>query len=173
LQQKRLFSKITWHRSATPVLFFKGNMEIDATIDILLADKGSSVWSIGPRATVFEAIKLMAEKNVGALLVTENGKLIGIISERDYTRNVILKGKSSRETPVMDIITPNPVVAKPKDTVVDCMRQMTQKRVRHLPVVEGDKIVGVISIGDLVNWTISAQSAAIDQLQKYISGEPG
>jgi len=148
-------------------------METDATIDMLLAHKGSAHWSIAPRATVFEAIKLMAEKNVGALLVTENDKLVGIISERDYTRKVILKGKSSRETPVMDIISQNPVVASPGDKLVDCMRVMTEKRIRHLPVLDGDNIVGVISIGDLVNWTISAQSAAIDQLEKYISGEPG
>ena len=149
-------------------------MEIDATIDMLLANKGSQVLSIGPRTTVFDAIKLMADKNVGALLVTEGEKLLGVISERDYTRNVILKGKSSRETPVIDIISSQPVVASPEDKVVDCMRLMTQKRVRHLPVLNGDKIVGVISIGDLVNWTISAQSAAIDQLHKYISGEyPG
>jgi CBS domain-containing protein len=149
-------------------------MENDATVDMLLAYKGSTIWSVGPRTTVFEAIKLMAEKNVGALLVTEGDKLVGIISERDYTRNVILKGKSSRETPVKDIISSSkPIVAAPGDKVVDCMRVMTEKRVRHLPVLDGDKIVGVISIGDLVNWTISAQSAAIDQLQKYISGEPG
>jgi len=145
----------------------------NATIDMLLAHKPAAVWSIGPRTTVFDAIKLMAEKNVGALLVTEKDALVGIISERDYTRNVILKGKTSRDTPVIDIISRNPVTATPKDMVVDCMRVMTEKRVRHLPVLDGDKIVGVISIGDLVNWTISAQSAAIDQLQKYISGEPG
>ena len=145
-------------------------METDATIDMLLAHKGSNIWSIGPRTTVFEAIKMMAEKNVGALLVTDGEKLVGIISERDYTRNVILKGKSSRETPVIDIIS-KPVVVSPGDKLVDCMRLMTQKRVRHLPVLDAnEKIVGVISIGDLVNWTISAQSAAIDQLEKYISG---
>lgn len=149
-------------------------MEIDATIDMLLSDKGSDVWSINPRATVFDAIKLMAEKNVGALLVTEGETLVGILSERDYTRKVILKGKSSRETPVKDIISSNPIVVSPSDSVMDCMRLMTQNRIRHLPVLDGDRIVGVVSIGDLVNWTISAQSAAIDQLHKYISGEyPG
>lgn len=146
-------------------------MEIDSPIELLLADKGGDVWSIEPGATVFEAIKLMAEKNVGALLVVENGRLAGILSERDYTRKVILKGKSSRETPVRDIISINPVMVSPGDKVVDCMRLMTQKRVRHLPVLDGEKIVGVVSIGDLVNWTISTQSATIDQLQKYINGE--
>ncbi|MGB8355792.1 MAG: CBS domain-containing protein [Chthoniobacteraceae bacterium] len=148
-------------------------MQSDATVDMLLAHKGSAVLSVAPGTTVFEAIKIMAEKNVGALLVTEGEKLVGVISERDYTRNVILKGKSSRETPVRDIISSKPVVAAPGDKIVECMRVMTEKRVRHLPVLDGNKIVGVISIGDLVNWTISAQSAAIDQLQKYISGEPG
>ncbi len=146
-------------------------MEIDSTIEVLLSDKGTQVWSIGPRATVFEAIQMMADKNVGALLVTENNKLVGILSERDYTRKVVLKGKSSRETPVIDIISTKPVVVSPTDKVVDCMRLMTQNRIRHLPVLDGDKIVGVISIGDLVNWTISTQSATIDQLNKYITGE--
>lgn len=146
-------------------------MEIDSPIELLLAGKGGDVWSISPGATVFEAIQLMAEKNVGALLVVENGKLVGILSERDYTRKVVLKGKSSRETPVRDIISANPVVVSPGDKVVDCMRLMTQKRVRHLPVLDGEKIVGVVSIGDLVNWTISTQSATIDQLQKYLNGE--
>lgn len=145
-------------------------MQTDATLDMLLAHKGHALWSIGPRATVFEAIKMMADKNVGALLVTEGDALIGIISERDYTRKVVLKGKSSRETPVMDIISTKPIVASVHDKVVDSMRVMTQKRIRHLPVMDGDQLVGVISIGDLVNWTISAQSAAIDQLEKYISG---
>lgn len=145
-------------------------MEIDSTIDMLLSDKGAQVWSIGPRSTVFDAIQMMADKNVGALLVIENGKLLGILSERDYTRKVVLKGKSSRETPVIDIISTKPVVVSPADKVVDCMRLMTQKRIRHLPVLDGESIVGIISIGDLVNWTISAQSAQIDQLNKYITG---
>ncbi|HWB60416.1 MAG TPA: CBS domain-containing protein [Chthoniobacteraceae bacterium] len=143
-------------------------MENDSTIELLLADKGSQTWSVAPTATVFEAIKLMAEKNVGALLVMEGSKLLGVISERDYTRKVILKGKSSRETPVADILSKDPVVISPHDKVLDGMRLMTQKRVRHLPVVEEGKVMGVVSIGDLVNWVISTQSATIDQLQKYI-----
>src|ERR1700677_2684045 len=102
-------------------------MEIDSTIGVLLSSKGSKVWAVGPRSTVFDAIKLMADKNVGALLVTEGEKLLGVISERDYTRNVILKGKSSRETPVVEIMNPNPVTASPGDKVVDCMRAMTEK----------------------------------------------
>lgn len=149
-------------------------MEPDATVDMLLSHKGTIVWSIVPDAPVFAAIQLMAEKNVGALLVIENGTLAGIISERDYTRNVILKGKSSKSTPVRDIIARDLVVVGPEDKLVDCMRIMTRNRVRHLPVMDGKKIMGIISIGDLVNWTISAQSSAIDQLHKYIAGEyPG
>ena len=102
--------------------------------------------------------------------MTDNGKLLGVISERDYPRKVVLKGKSSRETPVTDILTAEPVVAAPGDKVVDCMRLMTQKRIRHLPVLDGEKIIGVISIGDLVNWIISAQNAAIEQMEQYIAG---
>lgn len=149
-------------------------MEIDATVDMLLSHKGTTVWSIVPHAPVFDAIQLMAEKNVGALLVIKDDKLVGIVSERDYTRNIILKGKSSKTTPVSEIISRNLIVVSPSDKVVDCMRLMTENRVRHLPVLDGTKVMGIISIGDLVNWTISAQSAAIDQLHKYISGEyPG
>src|ERR1700677_2519982 len=147
-------------------------MEIDTTIDVLLSNKGSNVWTIGPRSTVFDAIKMMADKNVGALLVAEGGQLLGIISERDYTRNVVLKGKTSKETPVADIMSANPATATPKDTVMHCMRMMTHKHIRHLPVLDDGEIAGVVSIGDLVNWTISVQSAQIDQLEKYISGEP-
>jgi CBS domain-containing protein len=146
-------------------------MEIDATVDMLLSHKGASIWSVPPDETVFNAIRMMSDKNVGALLVMDGEKLVGIISERDYTRGIILKGRSSRDTPVREIISRDLVVAGLNDKLVDCMRKMTQKRVRHLPVLDGKKVLGVISIGDLVNWVISAQSAAIDQLQKYIYGE--
>ena len=119
---------------------------------------------------IFDAIALMADKNIGALPVVENDKLIGIISERDYTRKVILKGKSSKETRVQEIMTQQLVTANPGDTVVDCMRVMTEKRVRHLPVMEEGKMTGMLSIGDVVKWVISAQAATIDNLEQYISG---
>ena len=145
-------------------------MEIAGTVSGILAQKGSTVWSTAPTAIVFDAIALMADKNVGALPVVENDKLVGVISERDYTRKVILKGKSSKETRVEDIMTREIVTANPGDTVVDCMRVMTEKRVRHLPVIEGDKIIGIVSIGDLVKSIIGDQKFTIDQLNHYISG---
>ena len=114
----------------------------------------------------------MAAKNIGALLVTENEKLVGIMSERDYTRKVALKGKSSKQTPVREILSGKIVSVGPSQTVEDCMRLMTDHHIRHLPVLDGEKILGIVSIGDLVNWTISAQHATINQLQTYISGVP-
>jgi CBS domain-containing protein len=120
---------------------------------------------------VIEAIQLMSEKNVGALPVVENANLLGVISERDYTRKVILKGKSSKETPVRDIMTAQLITVNPGDSVTECMRIMTEKRVRHLPVLEGTRLVGILSIGDLINWTISAQKAAIENLERYVTGD--
>jgi CBS domain-containing protein len=146
-------------------------MEIAGSVSAILAHKGSAVWSIAPDATVFDAIQLMADKNVGALPVVENGRLAGIISERDYTRKVILKGKSSKETPVKDIMTQELVTVDSGDSVTVCMRLMTDKRIRHLPVMEGSKMVGLVSIGDLVRRIISAQTATIDNLEKYITGD--
>ena len=142
------------------------------TIQEILDHKGTAVWTIAPEATVFEAIQMMSDKNVGAILVTEHHKLIGIISERDYTRKVILKGKSSRELHVREIISDRLLSVTPRHTIEECMRLMTENRVRHLPVLEGDLIAGIVSIGDLVNWTISAQSTTIRQLETYISGYP-
>jgi CBS domain-containing protein len=143
------------------------------TISEILKHKGSSAWSISPDATVFDAIQLMADKNVGALLVVEGGKLVGILSERDYTRKIALKGKSSKQTAVREILSGHVIHVQPTHTVQECMRLMTDHRVRHLPVLEGEKIVGVVSIGDLVNWIISAQTTTIDQLRTYIAGYPG
>jgi len=143
------------------------------SINEILEHKGAAVWTVPPDATVFEAIQLMSEKNIGALLVTERDKLIGIMSERDYTRKVALKGKTSKELKVREIISGNVVSVTPAHTIEECMRLMTEHRVRHLPVLDGDKITGVVSIGDLVNWIISAQSTTILQLETYITGYPG
>jgi CBS domain-containing protein len=152
------------HSSSPP------SMEVTGTVSRILERKGSSIWSIAPEAMVYDAIKLMAQKNVGALMVLENNTLVGIISERDYTRKVILQGKSSKETPVGEIMTKELVTAEPNDNIAECMRIMTERRVRHLPVLEGSKIIGIVSIGDLLKWVISAQDAAIDHLEKYITG---
>lgn len=118
-----------------------------------------------------DAIRLMDEKNVGALPVVENGRLLGIVSERDYTRKVILKERSSKETPVSNIMTKQLLTVNPSDSVTECMRIMTEKRVRHLPVLEGKHLVGILSIGDVVNWSISAQTATINNLERYITGD--
>ncbi len=147
-------------------------MNPNSTISEILSRKGTAAWSISPDATVYEAVQLMADKNVGAVLVTENGKLAGIISERDYARKVVLKGKSSKTTKVREILSSNVIHVTPSHTVEDCMRLMTDRHIRHLPVLDGDAIVGVVSIGDLVNWIISAQQTAISQLQTYITGVP-
>jgi CBS domain-containing protein len=145
----------------------------NGSINEILDSKGTTVWTVAPDITVFEAIQMMSEKNVGALLVTERGKLIGIISERDYTRKVALKGKSSKELKVREIVSDQVLSVTPRHTVEECMRLMTENRVRHLPVLDGEKLAGVVSIGDLVNWIISTQSTTIRQLETYISGIPG
>lgn len=144
-------------------------MEVSGRVSAILAHKkASTVWSIGPNAMVIDAIQLMGEKNVGALPVVDNGTLVGIVSERDYTRKVILKGRFSKETPVSDIMTAQLLTVTPSDNVIECMRIMTEKRVRHLPVLEGTNLVGILSIGDVVNWFITAQTATIDDLERYI-----
>jgi len=147
---------------------------ITGTISEILKNKPAAVWSISPDATVFEAIQMMADKNVGALLAMAEGKLRGVITERDYTRKVAIKGKSSRETSVGEILSTPVISASPAHTVEECMRLMTTHRVRHLPVLEREVVVGIVSIGDLVNWIISAQSMTITQLESYIAGQyPG
>ncbi|HEY3897921.1 MAG TPA: CBS domain-containing protein [Chthoniobacter sp.] len=146
-------------------------MEIVGTVTNLLREKDSRIWSIGPDATVYEAIELMAERNIGAVPVVAAGKLLGILSERDYTRKVILKGKSSRQTPVKEIMSTRPVTVSPDETIAECMQLMTDERVRHLPVLADGKLIGILSIGDVVKWVISAQDATIDQLTKYVFGE--
>jgi CBS domain-containing protein len=143
-------------------------MVIAGTLGIILARKSSAVWSISPDATVFEAIQLMADKNVGALPVVDNSRLIGIISERDYTRKVILKGLSSKDAAVRDIMTREMLTVSPSDGIQDCMRVMTEKRVRHLPVLEGTRMIGIVSIGDIMEWVISAQA---EEIERYITGD--
>ena len=146
-------------------------MEILGSVGSVLARKSSAVWSIAPNSIVFDAIQLMADKNVGALPVVDNGKLVGMISERDYTRKVSLKGKSSKQTPVREIMTQEVVTVKIADSINECMRVMTDCRIRHLPVMEGERMIGLVSLGDLVKWVISAQAATIEALQKYITGD--
>jgi CBS domain-containing protein len=134
----------------------------------LIDAKGGQVYSIRPDATVFEALKLMAQKDIGALLVMDGARLAGIMSERDYARKVILQGKSSQDMAVRDIMTADVVKIDPSRTVEECMSLMTQRRIRHLPVCEGDKLVGVLSIGDLVKEVIAEQEQTIKQLESYI-----
>jgi CBS domain-containing protein len=140
------------------------------TVKQILRDKGGNVLSIEPAATVFDALKLMAEKNVGALLVLEKGKVVGILSERDYARKVILQGKSSLKTPVRDIMTERVMFIRPEQTVEECMALMTEKHIRHLPVLLEDQLVGVVSIGDLVKASIDEKDFMIKQLENYITG---
>ncbi len=144
--------------------------ELTSTINAILKNKTREIWSIAPTASVYEAIEMMAERRVGALPVMEQGRLVGMLSERDYARKVILMGRLSKETPVADIMTSAVITITPQHTVADCMRLVTDKRIRHLPVVEGDRLIGMISIGDLVNWVISEQQETIRQLEAYISG---
>ncbi len=138
----------------------------------LLRIKGQEIWSVSPDTPVYDALELMAEKNVGALLVLEGDKLAGILSERDYARKVILKGKASKNTPAREIMSENVVCVTPKQSVAECMALMTDKHFRHLPVIEDDKLVGVISIGDVVKAIISEQKFVIEQLEHYIAGAP-
>jgi len=135
----------------------------------ILESKGHEVWSIGPNESVFDALKLMAEKGIGALVVLEASKVVGIISERDYARKVILQGRSSPTTLVSEIMTPRVVYAQPQQNVDECMVIMTEKRIRHLPVMEEGRLVGVISIGDLVKSIIAEQQFLIEQLERYIT----
>ena len=149
-------------------------MNIAGTINSILDRKPAHIWSVSPDSKVFDAIKLMADKNIGALLVMSGDQLEGVFSERDYTRKIALKGKSSKSTAVREIIS-QPIISVVRDsTIEECMRLMTEHRTRHLPVLDGGKVVGIVSIGDLVNWTISAQHVALSQMEDYISGKyPG
>jgi CBS domain-containing protein len=139
-------------------------------IRFILENKGPEVWSLPPDSSVYDAIKIMSEKQVGALLVMDNNDLVGFISERDYARKVILQGRASRETLVSEIMSAPVITVSPSETMDECMRIMTNNRIRHLPVVDHGEVVGIVSIGDLVRWTISSQEETIHQLHSYITG---
>ena len=140
------------------------------TVRQLMEAKGGIVYSVSPDTRIIDALKLMAEKAIGAVLVVEGPRVVGIMSERDYARKVILKGKSSQDTPVREIMTERVVYARPEQTVPECMALMTSKRIRHLPVLDGERLIGVLSIGDLVKEMISEQEFIIRQLENYIHG---
>ena len=140
------------------------------TVRQLLETKSPEVFSVAPDAPVIDAIRLMAERRIGALLVMEGARLAGILSERDYARKVVLQGRSSKDTPVRDIMTAEVITVRPEDSSDHCMQVVTDKRIRHLPVMQGGDVVGVLSIGDLVRAVIEEQKQELDQLQRYIAG---
>lgn len=140
------------------------------TVKQVLESKGKQVWSVHPDATVFDALRLMAEKEIGALVVIDEGRIVGVVSERDYARKIILAGKASKDTPVSEIMSRAVLHALPQQTVADCMALMTDKKIRHLPVLDGDQIIGILSIGDLVKTIIAEQEFVIGQLENYIAG---
>jgi CBS domain-containing protein len=139
------------------------------TIRFVLKEKGQNVWQVSPDACVYDAIEIMADKHAGALMVMSEGKLVGVLSERDYARKVILEGKSSKQTQVKEIMSSPAIFVTPEQTVEEGMRIMTDQHIRHLPVMEDGAILGVVSIGDLVKWIISAQQQTISQLNSYIT----
>jgi CBS domain-containing protein len=141
--------------------------------EILKSKADAAIHTIDPAASVFEAIRLMAQKNIGALLVVDRGQLVGVVTERDYARKVVLMDRSSKDTPVRDIMTGAVMVVHPRHTSEECMALMTENRLRHLPVMDGGKLIGVISIGDLVKDIISEQRFTIEQLEHYITGQRG
>jgi CBS domain-containing protein len=144
--------------------------ELNDTAGLILQQKTDMIWSVTPETSVFDALTLMAEKNIGALPVMADGVLLGLVSERDYARKVILLGRSSRDTEVTEIMMMPPVTVTRNATVGDCMQMMTSARVRHLPVMDGTRLAGIVSIGDLVNWIIHRQAETIQHLHAYIAG---
>ena len=148
-------------------------MELTGTIGSLIGKKGSQVWSLEHTASVYDAIAMMAEKEVGALPVVDGNHLVGIVSERDYARKIILMGRSSKDTAVTEIMSSPVISVSPSQTVEECMRTVTEKRIRHLPVLENGRIVGMVSIGDLIKWVVTAQQETIRHLESYIAGTPG
>lgn len=137
----------------------------------ILKTKGSVVYSVEPGTMVYNAIEQMCEKNIGGLMIVENDKLIGIFTERDYARKLILKGKSSKDTPIKDLMTPNPFTVTPTTSIEDCMKLMSGKHIRHLPVEENGKLIGMVSIGDVVKHIIEDQKSTIEHLEQYIAGQ--
>jgi CBS domain-containing protein len=135
----------------------------------ILESKGSVVFAVQPSTIVYAAIELMCEKNIGGLLIVENDKLVGIFTERDYARKLILKGKSSKDTPISELMTKDPFTVTPENSIEDCMNLMTDKHIRHLPVVDGNKLIGMISIGDVVKTIIHEQRGIIEHLESYIN----
>jgi CBS domain-containing protein len=149
-------------------------IDLNETVRSILSQKSRALWSISPETSVYDAIALMSEKHIGALVVLSAGRLVGIITERDYARKVILKGKQSRETRVREIMSSPVLFVTPELTIGKCMHVMTSRQIRHLPVLEADRAVGMVSIGDLVNWIITAQDDTIRHLHNYITGSyPG
>ncbi|MBV9302536.1 MAG: CBS domain-containing protein [Acidobacteriaceae bacterium] len=147
-------------------------MRVLDRVSMLLKQKGGGIFSLPPDASVYSAIEMMADKRVGALLVIDGDQLVGIISERDYARKVILQGRSSKDTFVREIMTPSPITIRCDTSVEDAMRTMTDNRIRHLPVINSDgTVAGVLSIGDLVNWIVSAQDDTIAHMEHYIAGD--
>lgn len=144
-------------------------MKLSDTIGSVMKNKGGTVWSVAPDQSVYQAVEQMAEKGIGALLVMSEEKLVGILSERDYARKVVLKGRSSKETTVAEIMTAPVLYVNPGVAVDECMALMTQHRIRHLPVVESERVVAVVSIGDIVKWIVSRHEQTIQEMESYIS----
>jgi CBS domain-containing protein len=146
-------------------------MRLSDNIASILLEKDSDIWSVSPNQSVYEAIEIMANKGIGALVVMVGSKLVGILSERDYARKIVLKGRSSKDTQIAEIMTSPVIFVTPQQTVDECMAIMTKSRIRHLPVMEQENVVGIVSIGDLVKWIIAEQEGRIQDLGNYITGK--
>ena len=145
-------------------------MEIQGTVYDILRDKSGNVWTADPAESVYEAIRRMGEKGIGALVVVQNGEVIGVLSERDYSRKIVLQGRTSRDTKVGEIVESPAISVSNRDGIAKCMELMTSKRIRHLPVIDDGELAGMVSMGDLMKWVMRSQESTIQQLQGYISG---